>query len=80
MTSPTGRTSSVWEKGGVAVLGGLLVVAGVIMLITPGPGWVTIGAGVAVWAPEYHWARRLLSWLKQRVQDLQERYRQAPKE
>lgn len=44
----------------VSVTGTVLIVAGVIMLVTPGPGLLAIAAGLAVWAKEFRWARRLL--------------------
>jgi hypothetical protein len=40
------------------VIGGILVLAGVAMLALPGPGLLTIAAGLAVLATEYAWARR----------------------
>lgn len=48
------------------VFGFTLLLAGVIMLATPGPGWVTIALGLAVLAAEFVWARRLLDHLKAR--------------
>jgi uncharacterized protein (TIGR02611 family) len=44
---------------GYALLG-----LGIIMLVTPGPGWVIILSGLALLAAEYGWARRLLDRLK----------------
>jgi uncharacterized protein (TIGR02611 family) len=44
----------------VAVIGGTVLLLGVVMLVTPGPGIVTILAGLAVLATEFIWARRLL--------------------
>jgi len=41
-----------------------LLAAGVTMLVLPGPGWLTIVAGLAVLAREFEWARRLLNRLK----------------
>jgi uncharacterized protein (TIGR02611 family) len=41
-----------------------LLGAGVAMLALPGPGWLTIAAGLAVLASEFPWARRLLDRLK----------------
>jgi hypothetical protein len=41
------------------VLGGVLVAAGIVMLVTPGPGILTIAAGVALLARHHDWARRL---------------------
>ncbi len=47
------------------IVGGFtLLFAGVVMLVTPGPGWLIIGLGLAVLAAEYVWARRLLNHLK----------------
>ena len=46
------------------VFGFTLLLLGVIMMVTPGPGWATIFAGLAVLAAEYIWARRLLDRLK----------------
>lgn len=46
------------------VFGFTLLVAGTVMILTPGPGWVTILAGLAVLGAEYIWARRLLNRLK----------------
>lgn len=44
----------------VSVTGTVLVAAGVVMLFIPGPGLLAIAAGLAVWAREFAWARRLL--------------------
>jgi uncharacterized protein (TIGR02611 family) len=44
--------------------GGVLLVAGIAMLVLPGPGWLTIAAGLAILATEFAWARRLLDQLK----------------
>lgn len=51
----------------VSVTGTLLIVAGVIMLLTPGPGLLAIAAGLAVWAREFRWARRLLNRARDRI-------------
>jgi uncharacterized protein (TIGR02611 family) len=47
------------------ILGGFtLLVLGVVMIFTPGPGWLAIALGLAVLGAEYVWARRLLDHLK----------------
>lgn len=47
------------------ILGGFtLLVVGVVMLVTPGPGWLVIIGGLAMLAAEFVWARRLLNRLK----------------
>jgi hypothetical protein len=47
-------------KIGVTVAGPLVILAGVAMLVLPGPGLVVIAAGFGLLAAEYPWARRLL--------------------
>ena len=44
--------------------GVLLLIAGIAMLALPGPGWLTIAAGLAILASEFAWARRALDQLK----------------
>ena len=47
------------------ILGGFtLLLVGVLMLVTPGPGWIAILGGLALLAAEFVWARRLLNRLK----------------
>lgn len=45
----------------LTVIGATVVLLGVVMLITPGPGLLGIVVGLAILALEYAWARR---WLK----------------
>ncbi|MDO4253928.1 MAG: PGPGW domain-containing protein [Kocuria sp.] len=52
----------VMVRGTVAVLGFVLFVAGVAMLVLPGPGWVFIFLGIGVWSMEFEWAHRLNQW------------------
>lgn len=44
----------------VAVLGGTITVLGAIFLVTPGPGWLVIFAGLGILASEFAWAERAL--------------------
>jgi uncharacterized protein (TIGR02611 family) len=55
------------KRVGVTVAGFLLILIGMIMLITPGPGWAAIFAGLGVLATEYVWARRALDAAKDRA-------------
>lgn len=52
----------------VTILGTGVLIAGIAMLALPGPGWVTIFGGLAILGTEYHWARRLLAWTRQKFQ------------
>ncbi len=54
------RSTHVMWQAGVLVLGFGLVLAGIAMLVLPGPGWAAIILGLIVLASEYAWARRLL--------------------
>ncbi|MFG2891540.1 TIGR02611 family protein [Streptomyces sp. NPDC048248] len=55
-----------WQVG-VFVVGLAVVVAGVIMLPLPGPGWLVIFGGMAIWATEFVWAQLVLRWTKVKV-------------
>ena len=48
----------------VLVIGGSVLLAGVIMIVTPGPAVIVIPAGLAILAIEFGWARRLLQRAK----------------
>ena len=54
----------------VAVLGGALLIAGVAMLVLPGPAVVVIPAALAILAVEFLWARRWLNWLRERYKTI----------
>jgi tellurite resistance protein TerC len=51
----------------IAVIGGTILLGGVIMLITPGPGLAIILLGLAILAVEFTWARLWLSKLRHSV-------------
>lgn len=61
-----------WQVG-VFVLGLAVVVAGIIMLPLPGPGWVVIFGGMAIWATEFVWAQLVLRWTKRKVTEAAQR-------
>jgi uncharacterized protein (TIGR02611 family) len=44
----------------VAVIGLVIVAVGLIMVPFPGPGWLVVFIGLAVWASEFERAQRLL--------------------
>lgn len=45
---------------GVGALGTVVLVAGIIMIPYPGPGWLVVFAGLAILGTEFAWAKRLL--------------------
>ncbi len=61
---------AIWLRKGVILVLGLSVVAvGVVMLVTPGPAFVIIPAGLAILATEFFWARRLLQTVRRRIEE-----------
>jgi tellurite resistance protein TerC len=46
------------------VAGFTLLLTGVVMIVTPGPGWLVIFLGVGLLAAEFVWARRLMDRMK----------------
>ncbi|MEU5194611.1 TIGR02611 family protein [Streptomyces scabiei] len=61
-----------WQVA-VFVVGLAVVVAGVIMLPLPGPGWLVIFGGMAIWATEFVWAQLVLRWTKRKVSEATQR-------
>lgn len=47
------------------VIGFTLLGVGIVMIVTPGPGWLTIFLGLGLLAAEFVWARRLLNRMKE---------------
>ena len=46
----------------------VLIVLGLLGLVLPIiPGWVFLIPGLILLSREFHWARRLLEWLKHRL-------------
>ena len=65
----------VWRqtwRAGIALVGGVVVLAGIAMLVLPGPGILAIAAGLALLAVEFEAARdlrdRLAGWVRARLQ------------
>jgi uncharacterized protein (TIGR02611 family) len=52
---------------GVGIVGGLIVAFGLVTIPLPGPGWLTVIAGLFVLATEFLWAERLLEYTRQHV-------------
>lgn len=50
----------------IAVIGFTVVLIGIVMLVTPGPGWLVIFLGLSLLAAEFVWARRLMKRLKEK--------------
>jgi hypothetical protein len=57
------------------LVGYVLLAAGLIMLVTPGPGLVAIAAGLAVLARHFRWAERLKRAAVTRIHEASSRLR-----
>jgi uncharacterized protein (TIGR02611 family) len=58
------RHSGQWRRVGLIVLGSVLLVAGVFMLVAPGPGIIGVFIGGGVIAQESRIAARIMDWLE----------------
>jgi len=63
-STPAGHLSL---KIGVGILGTLVVVVGIALIPLPGPGWAIVILGLAIWAVEFTWAKRLLHFTRRHV-------------
>ena len=52
----------------IAVLGGLLTLAGIGLLVLPGPGFLLVAAGLAVLATRFRWAKKPLDYATDKAQ------------
>ena len=57
----------------IFIVGLALLLCGLVMLITPGPGWLLIFAGLGVLALDFVWARRFMNKIKTKSEDLRRR-------
>jgi len=53
----------------VTTIGVLVIVAGLVMMVTPGPGIVGLVVGLAILATEYDWAERWLHKAREKAHE-----------
>ncbi len=61
------RSTNHAYRVGVGIVGGLVVAFGLATIPLPGPGWLTVIAGLFVLGSEFTWAERLLEYTRERV-------------
>jgi uncharacterized protein (TIGR02611 family) len=54
---------SIIRKPLVLIAGIAIILAGLAMLVLPGPGWVAIFLGFAILATEFAFAEKIRDWL-----------------
>jgi uncharacterized protein (TIGR02611 family) len=59
------RTVEQFRRVFLVIAGFTLLLAGMVMLITPGPGMLLIFLGLGLLAAEFAWAHRLMDRIKQ---------------
>lgn len=60
-------TSAKVYRVGVFVLGLVVVVVGILLIPFPGPGWLIVIGGLAIWATEFERAQSVLEFVKRYV-------------
>jgi hypothetical protein len=56
------------KRIGITLAGFAVILAGIALLVLPGPGWLLIFAGLAILSTEYLWARRLLEKAREKAE------------
>jgi len=62
------RTGRLTLQVVIAVLGAVVVALGIVLIPFPGPGWLIVLAGLAIWAIEFVWAQRLLQYTRDKLE------------
>lgn len=52
----------------VALVGVSISVVGLALVPLPGPGWLIVFLGLAILGTEFHWAKRLTTWAKGKIE------------
>lgn len=66
------RAMSATTKLVVTLVGSGVLIAGLIMMVTPGPGLVGIAAGLAILSTEWDWADRWLQVARRKLDEAME--------
>lgn len=67
------RTYKAIRKTAVFIAGSVVIIVGLILLFIPGPGLLTIAAGLLILSSEFEWAERHLKSVKKRIKDAYEK-------
>jgi uncharacterized protein (TIGR02611 family) len=57
------RVPAPIRKSLVLMVGSAVIAAGLVMLITPGPGWAALLLGFAILATEFAFAEKVRDWM-----------------
>jgi uncharacterized protein (TIGR02611 family) len=59
----------------VAIVGGLVIVIGLILVPLPGPGWLVVFVGLTILASEFAFFHRISIWLRRKLHGFWDRVR-----
>ena len=59
----------------VSIIGGVVLIAGIIMIVTPGPAFILIPLGLLLLASEFKWAERWAQRLTDAFDKVRARWR-----
>ena len=57
------------KRVGVTIAGFAVLLAGIALLVLPGPGWLLIFLGLGILSTEYVWAQRMLATAKRKAEE-----------
>ncbi len=60
----------------IGIVGGLVLLAGIAMIVLPGPAFIVIPLGLGILASEFDWAHR---WLHKAKEFIRERWHRPGK-
>lgn len=66
-------TYKALRKTAVFIAGTAVVIAGIILLVIPGPGLLTIAVGLLILSSEFEWAERYLENVKKKIRTAYEK-------
>jgi uncharacterized protein (TIGR02611 family) len=62
------RTGRLTLQVAIGLAGAIVVAIGIVLIPFPGPGWLIVLAGLAIWAIEFVWAQRLLQFTRSQLE------------
>lgn len=77
ISSITNTVKKHGKRAGIFVVGWVIVLAGIAMLVLPGPGLLVIIAGLSVLGIEFAWAAKLRDQAKDKAKAATEKAKSA---
>jgi uncharacterized protein (TIGR02611 family) len=63
------RTGRLTLQVVIGLIGAIVITVGIVLIPFPGPGWLIVLGGLAIWAIEFVWAQRLLQFTRARLEE-----------